>query len=103
MQQMDWRKDCDKHGGEHPPRLVVAGGVGANQQLRQRLAELAHQHGYHLHFPELEWCTDNGAMIALAGALRWQKQQQQQEQPVSATESRPYAFTIHPRLPLCEL
>ncbi|MDN5862906.1 MAG: tRNA (adenosine(37)-N6)-threonylcarbamoyltransferase complex transferase subunit TsaD [Salinisphaera sp.] len=50
--------------------LVVAGGVGANQRLRQRLAVLARQEGVQLHFPRAEFCTDNGAMIAHAGALR---------------------------------
>lgn len=51
-------------------RLVVAGGVGANRRLRHVLGEAARQAGVELYFPELEWCTDNGAMIALAGALR---------------------------------
>ncbi|MFA5683750.1 MAG: tRNA (adenosine(37)-N6)-threonylcarbamoyltransferase complex transferase subunit TsaD [Lysobacteraceae bacterium] len=50
--------------------LVVAGGVGANRQLRQRLAELARRHGLRVCFPRPEFCTDNGAMIAFAGALR---------------------------------
>jgi N6-L-threonylcarbamoyladenine synthase len=52
--------------------LVVAGGVGANQRLRARLREAAQRKGFALHFPELEFCSDNGAMIALAGALRLQ-------------------------------
>ena len=51
-------------------RLVVAGGVGANRLLRTELAAAAAKRGAHVHFPALEWCTDNGAMIALAGALR---------------------------------
>ncbi|QRN40643.1 MAG: tRNA (adenosine(37)-N6)-threonylcarbamoyltransferase complex transferase subunit TsaD [Neisseriaceae bacterium] len=46
--------------------LVVAGGVGANQALRQALKKLKSK----VYFPELQWCTDNGAMIALAGAMR---------------------------------
>jgi len=49
-------------------RLVVAGGVGANRRLRARLAELKAQ----VYFPRLAFCTDNGAMIAYAGALRLQ-------------------------------
>jgi N6-L-threonylcarbamoyladenine synthase len=53
-------------------RLVVAGGVGANRRLRERLALVANENGAKLHFPRPEFCTDNGAMIALAGALRLQ-------------------------------
>jgi len=51
-------------------RLVVAGGVGANRLLRAELASAAAKRGASVHFPAMEWCTDNGAMIALAGALR---------------------------------
>jgi N6-L-threonylcarbamoyladenine synthase len=51
-------------------RLVVAGGVGANRLLRTELTKAAADRGARVHFPETEWCTDNGAMIALAGALR---------------------------------
>ena len=50
-------------------RLVVAGGVGANTQLRARLNALAAKHGFEVFYPELHLCTDNGAMIALAGCL----------------------------------
>jgi N6-L-threonylcarbamoyladenine synthase len=51
-------------------RLVVAGGVGANRRLRERLAVVAHEAGAELFFPRTEFCTDNGAMIALAGCMR---------------------------------
>ncbi len=51
-------------------RLVIAGGVGANRALRSRLAEIAKSAGAALYFPRTEFCTDNGAMIALAGCLR---------------------------------
>jgi N6-L-threonylcarbamoyladenine synthase len=51
-------------------RLVVAGGVGANRHLRERLAVVAAACGARLYFPRPEFCTDNGAMIALAGCLR---------------------------------
>jgi N6-L-threonylcarbamoyladenine synthase len=51
-------------------RLVVAGGVGANRQLRERLGVVASESGAELYFPRPEFCTDNGAMIALAGCLR---------------------------------
>jgi N6-L-threonylcarbamoyladenine synthase len=50
--------------------LVVAGGVGANRQLRRRLAEAGAAENFRTYFPRPEFCTDNGAMIALAGALR---------------------------------
>ena len=53
-------------------RLVIAGGVGANKQLRAQLAAAAQRDGFRVYFPRLEFCTDNGAMIALAGALRLQ-------------------------------
>jgi N6-L-threonylcarbamoyladenine synthase len=53
-------------------RLIVAGGVGANRRLRERLAEIAQGSGAELYFPRAEFCTDNGAMIALAGCLRLQ-------------------------------
>src|SRR5580704_17060913 len=51
-------------------RLVVAGGVGANVRLRERLAQVAQDAGARLYFPRAEFCTDNGAMIALAGCMR---------------------------------
>jgi N6-L-threonylcarbamoyladenine synthase len=51
-------------------RLVVAGGVGANTQLREQLNAAAARRGLRVHYPELALCTDNGAMIALAGAIR---------------------------------
>ncbi len=52
--------------------LVVAGGVGANRQLRAKLHEMADRNGGRVCFPRPELCTDNGAMIAFAGALRLQ-------------------------------
>jgi N6-L-threonylcarbamoyladenine synthase len=51
-------------------RLVVAGGVGANRKLRARLVDEVARRGAEVYYPDLEFCTDNGAMIALAGALR---------------------------------
>jgi N6-L-threonylcarbamoyladenine synthase len=51
-------------------RLIIAGGVGANRRLRERLAEVTRALGADLYFPRAEYCTDNGAMIALAGCLR---------------------------------
>jgi N6-L-threonylcarbamoyladenine synthase len=54
-------------------RLVVAGGVGANKQLRAALDERAARGRFEVFYPEPELCTDNGAMIALAAALRFQE------------------------------
>ena len=76
-------------------RIVVAGGVGANAALRERLgAEAARRHCT-LHYPELALCTDNGAMIALAAALRWQRIG---PQPDAAGQ-----FNVRPRWPLATL
>ena len=52
-------------------RLVVAGGVGANSELRRRLVANAHTVGAQVYFPPLRLCTDNGAMIAFAAALKY--------------------------------
>jgi N6-L-threonylcarbamoyladenine synthase len=54
-------------------RLVVAGGVGANRQLRAALDAEAARRGFRVFYPEAELCTDNGAMIALAAALRFKE------------------------------
>jgi len=72
-------------------RLVVAGGVGANALLRQRLDALALQRGFRVHYPEAALCTDNGAMIALAAAMRVQR---------GTVAARDYAFDVAPRWPL---
>ena len=76
-------------------RLVIAGGVGANAQLRVALNAAANKKHFQVFYPELELCTDNGAMIAFAGALRLQRD------PHAA--SHEYAFTVKPRWPLHEL
>jgi N6-L-threonylcarbamoyladenine synthase len=64
------RKAMDRVGLE---TLVVAGGVGANVRLRQTLDAAALADGFRVCYPPLEFCTDNGAMIALAGALRLER------------------------------
>lgn len=51
-------------------RLVVAGGVGANKRLREMLAQMTQSQKAKVYFPRIEFCTDNGAMIAYAGAQR---------------------------------
>jgi N6-L-threonylcarbamoyladenine synthase len=62
---------CERALAETGDRtLVVAGGVGANRRLRQRLQEMVARRGGRACFPRPEFCTDNGAMIAFAGMLR---------------------------------
>lgn len=56
--------------GQEMPAFVIAGGVGANKSLRSRLDMLCTEEGFAFSAPPLKWCTDNGAMIAYAGALR---------------------------------
>ncbi len=58
------------------PRLVLGGGVSANSGLRARVLELAEKAGVQVHVPPLSLCTDNAAMIAYAGLLRWQDAQE---------------------------
>jgi N6-L-threonylcarbamoyladenine synthase len=80
-------------------RLVIAGGVGANQQLRTALNAAANSSNpkkrFQVYYPELEFCTDNGAMIAFAGAMRLKNN------PELATKN--YSFNVRPRWPLNEL
>ncbi len=76
-------------------RLVVAGGVGANRRLREQLNAACARQGVRVHYPELHLCTDNGAMIAMAAAMRLQTGGQ--------VASRAYAFDVKPRWPLAEL
>jgi N6-L-threonylcarbamoyladenine synthase len=73
-------------------RLVVAGGVGANRHLRAQLNDACTKRNVRVHYPELHLCTDNGAMIALAAAMRLQSGSQQ------ATTN--YSFNVNPRWPL---
>src|SRR5438105_5069793 len=73
-------------------RLIVAGGVGANIELRERLRIELTRRGGEVFFPDPAFCTDNGAMIALVGALR-----------LDAAIANGYAFTVTPRWPLEEL
>lgn len=72
--------------------LIVSGGVGANQRLRERLTQATKRRGCKVSYPRLEFCTDNGAMIAFAGAMRMLHAQRDD-----------YAFTVRPRWDLAEL
>jgi N6-L-threonylcarbamoyladenine synthase len=73
-------------------RLVVAGGVGANRVLREQLQQNCAARGIRVHYPELHLCTDNGAMIALAAAMRI-------EAGVESPQAD-YNFEVKPRWPL---
>jgi N6-L-threonylcarbamoyladenine synthase len=73
-------------------QLVVAGGVGANRRLRERLDRATAEQGCSVFYPEYEFCTDNGAMIALAGALRLGAGNRLQD-----SAECDYAFSVKPR------
>jgi len=70
--------------------LVVAGGVGANERLREALTRAVQPRGARVYFPEPRLCTDNGAMIAMAAAMRL------------ADAREDYAFSVRPRWPLAK-
>ena len=75
-------------------QLVVAGGVGANAELRRQLDLRAARRGLTVYYPELEFCTDNGAMVALAGAMRL----------ATGSPAKPAGdFAVRPRWPLSEI
>lgn len=84
------RIKCDRAlTQENLQRLVIAGGVGANRMLRERFRQQFGGQGIDVFYPRIEFCTDNGAMIALAGALR-----------LAAGQRDETAATIRPRWPL---
>jgi len=78
-------------------RLVVAGGVGANQRLRRLLLDACQARGATVYFPPVDLCTDNGAMIAYAAAERVNAGL------VDLSVERSPAFTVLPRWPLSEI
>jgi N6-L-threonylcarbamoyladenine synthase len=73
-------------------RLVIAGGVGANTKLRKALRQMGEDNNVQVYFPRLEFCTDNGAMIAYVGCLRLLKGQQDD-----------LSVAVYPRWPLDQL
>ncbi len=75
-------------------RLVVAGGVGANRMLRGELAAQAQRIGCTVYYPDLEFCTDNGAMIAFAGAQRLEQRRE---------KSAVLSFSVRPQWDLDEI
>ena len=86
------RKSMDALARNGMNRLVVAGGVGANKRLRTELNTACGKRGVRVHYPELHLCTDNGAMIAMAAAMRLQSGMEK--------ASEVYAFDVKPRWPL---
>ncbi len=87
------RIKCERalqHEGLH--RLVIAGGVGANQSLREVFKAYFVEKGFEVYYPRIEFCTDNGAMIALAGCLR-----------LVNGEEAPKGLGVRARWPLSEL
>lgn len=75
--------------------LIVSGGVGANAKLREKLNTTAQRKLCRVSYPRLEFCTDNGAMIAFAGAMRLKAMQNGGE--------KNYSFSVKPRWNLSEL
>ena len=73
-------------------RLVIAGGVSANKTLRTKLAKLMTDRKGQVYYPRLEFCTDNGAMIAYAGMIH-----------LKASQFAELAIEVKPRWPLSEL
>lgn len=74
--------------------LIVSGGVGANTRLRESLNKETKRKLCRVSYPRLEFCTDNGAMIAFAGAMRLKEQKQTDQD---------YSFSVRPRWDLAEL
>ncbi len=81
---------------EGASQLVVAGGVGANARLRQLLDARGRDEGIRVFYPPLEFCTDNGAMVAFAGAMRL-------EAAPASSHRQPQAFNVRPRWDLATL
>ena len=77
----------------HPKkRVIISGGVGANKTLRKKIIAECNQNEFEYFFPDLTFCTDNGAMIALAGSLR-----------LNMRPKENYSFSVKPRWKLTEI
>ena len=73
-------------------RVIISGGVGANKTLREKIIAECNQNEFEYFFPDLTFCTDNGAMIALAGSLR-----------LNMPSKENYSFSVKPRWKLTEI
>ena len=73
-------------------RVIISGGVGANKTLREKIITECNQNEFEYFFPDLTFCTDNGAMIALAGSLR-----------LNMPSKENYSFSVKPRWKLTEI
>ena len=73
-------------------RVIISGGVGANKALRKKIIAECKQNEFEYYFPDLSFCTDNGAMIALAGSLR-----------LGMSNKENYSFSVKPRWKLTEI
>ena len=73
-------------------RVIISGGVGANKTLREKIITECNQNEFEYFFPDLTFCTDNGAMIALAGSLR-----------LNMRPKENYSFSVKPRWKLTEI
>ena len=73
-------------------RVIISGGVGANKALRKKITAECNQNEFEYFFPDLTFCTDNGAMIALAGSLR-----------LNMRPKENYSFSVKPRWKLTEI
>ena len=73
-------------------RVIISGGVGANKTLRNKIIAECNQNEFEYFFPDLTFCTDNGAMIALAGSLR-----------LKMPSKKNYSFSVKPRWKLTEI
>ena len=80
-------------------RLVVAGGVGANAMLRNELNAACAERNVRVHYPELHLCTDNGAMIAMAAAMRLQAGLGTSQGKLQSS----YSFEVKPRWSLADI
>lgn len=89
------RKSMEAMRRTNRSTLVVAGGVGANRRLREKLDQACLSAGMRVYYPDLQWCTDNGPMIAYAACRRLQAG--------LGSARREYAFDVRPRWNLAEL